>query len=137
MIFNLLVFGQSKWNDHLNDYEPYTELQADFPLIQSFPYNHKQKPTLTVHSRTKGIILNIGEGQILNKSKVKIQFGATGDINEWDIKQPSDGTTSYFFIVNEREFMRKLRLNSVLRISILLYQNGEQTIYFNTQGFKL
>jgi len=137
LLLNLVVIGQSKWKDHLNDYEPYTELLADFPLLQSFPYNNKLKPKLTVHSRNNGIILNIGEGQILNKSKVTIQFGATGEINEWEITQPSDGTTSSFFIVDEREFIRKLRVNNILRISILLYQNGEQTIYFSTQGFKL
>ena len=50
IFFTSFCFGQSKWKDHLGEYHPFVELKADFPLIQSFPYDHKLKPTLTVPS---------------------------------------------------------------------------------------
>ena len=134
--FTSFCFGQSKWKDHLGEYHPYVELKADFPLIQSFPYNHKLKPTLTVPSMGMPEI-SIMEGQVLNKETVSLQFGATGNIEEWKIQMPEDGSSDYFFIVNDREFKRRLRNASVLRVNVLLYQNGEQTIYFSTSGFKL
>ena len=136
MFLAFICFGQYKWKEHLGEYHPYVELKADFPLIQSFPYNHKLKPTLTVPSIGRPEI-SIMEGQVLNKETVSLQFGATGNIEEWKIQMPEDGSSDYFFIVNDREFKRRLRNASVLRVNVLLYQNGEQTIYFSTSGFKL
>jgi hypothetical protein len=129
-------YAQVKWKEHLGDYHPYVELKADFPLNQSFPYNHKLKPTLTVPSLGRPEI-SIIEGQVLNKETVSVQFGPTGNIEEWKIEKPEDGSSDYFFIVDEREFKRRLRNASILRVTVLLYQNGEQTIYFSTSGFKL
>jgi hypothetical protein len=128
--------AQSKWKEHLGDYRPYVELYADFPLVQSSPYDHKMKPLLTVKSLGNPLI-SIGEGQILNKETVKIQFGANGDIEEWKIKTPSDGSSDYFLIEDDRNFKKRLKTANVLRINVLLFQNGEQTIYFNTAGYRL
>lgn len=128
--------SQSKWENHLSEFRPYAELKADFPLVQAFPYNHKYKPLLTVPSLGLPLI-SIFEGQILNKETVRVQFGATGNIEDWKIKLPEDGSSNHFYIVEDRLFKRKLRESNILRITILLYQNGEQTIYFTTKDFKL
>lgn len=106
---------------------PYTDVHAELCIRQA------PRSGLNVYVRLDG------DGQILCTSyegcRVKVRFDKTPLQSESAVGA-ADGSSNVIFLRNERSIVSSLRKSSKTLVEIVIYQAGNQTLMFNTDGLK-
>ena len=107
------------------------------------PYEGAQSATLRlrVHPRWgKAAYVQIQRGQLIcnpyDDCHVLVRFD-DGVSQRFSTSQPADHSTETMFINNYNRFVSQLRSAKVVRVSLSIYQEGEQTFTFDVRGFDL
>jgi hypothetical protein len=132
----------SENEDSMGRKRSFATVLSNNTLAFAFPYTGAQHGTLTVRkSAVQGtnVIVRIEKGQFLCTSyegcTVNVRFDE-GPISHFSASPPSDNSTTSLFIGSEGTFISKLKKATVVRIEATFYQEGNQTLEFDVEGFK-
>ena len=107
----------------------------------SSPYGGPQRASLTLRSHPRygrEVILSIERGQLLcqpiGQCVVAVRFDEAPARN-FSVVEPADHSSNTLFIQNFPRFSTGLAKAKVVRISVPVYEEGEQTFTFDAAGF--
>ena len=110
-------------------------------LSFDFPYQGIQNATLQLRKHPKygkNVIVSIDKGQFLchyNGCKVSVRFD-NGKPIRYNATEPSDHSTTYLFINDYKNFVRRAKKAKKIYIEAEFYQEGTRVMEFNSEGLK-
>lgn len=105
------------------------------------PYDGAQNGTLSLRTHPRfgtDVIVRIEQGQILCRSYEDCTLLVRFDDAEptaYSAVGPSDGSSDTVFIRNYARFVKAMKAAKKVRVSLPIYQNGNQTLEFDVSGF--
>jgi len=137
----------SQWR-YGQDMDEMTGRASHFASVESantvefgFPYQGAQHGQLTLRRHPRfgsNVLFAVERGQLLCPSyegcTVLVRFDE-GEALQFSANAPADNSTETVFIANYDRFMSKMRGARQVRISVGVYQEGEQTFTFDVSGF--
>lgn len=105
-----------------------------------WPYQGPQKGTLTVRKHPRwgtNVFFEIERGQLLcryDNCSVTVKFDDAAP-KRMSAAEPEDNSSTLLFINNETSFINQLRKSKRVVIEVGLFQQGNQTLVFETSGF--
>lgn len=105
------------------------------------PYDGAQNGTLSLRTHPRfgtDVIVRIEQGQILCRSYEDCTLLVRFDDAEptaYSAVGPSDGSSDTVFIRNYARFVTAMKAAKKVRVSLPIYQNGNQTLEFDVSGF--
>lgn len=105
-----------------------------------FPYQWGAISTLFLRKKWKelDIFLKVQPSQIVwdyNNPTIKARFDDNPAMTFW-YSEPADYSKDTIFIKSEAKFLENIKKSKKLLLKVQFYQNGTQTIEFNTEGLK-
>lgn len=132
----------SSTTDALNDAQTKTACTTSTNQIsQSFPYHDTSAQLCLRHSRRNGLDAYVSldrDGQILcgiDSCTIPVRFDK-GQLQHFPGVGAKDNSTNIVFINRTASLVADLKKSSGTVIELTLFQNGNQTLTFNTAGLK-
>lgn len=129
----------SEDTNEMDDTKSYfANILAEDQLYFDFPYQGGTAVGLLIRKKSSGtdVILRISQGQFMSNynSNIKVRFDDDKP-ETYTFDEPSDNSSTVIFINNAKKFINRLKKSERLIIQCEFYNNGTQTIKFNTTGF--
>ncbi|MDR0872186.1 MAG: hypothetical protein LBN27_01795 [Prevotellaceae bacterium] len=135
---------QTRWeySDKTNEMDDsktyFAAIEANEELQFDFPYSGGTNVYLTLRKgKDLDVILSISQGQflpnIMGDRYIKVRFDDKPAEN-YSYSDPSDYSTTAVFINSETKFLKNLKSAKKMIIQCEFYNEGTQTIKFDTDG---
>lgn len=139
--------AESSWNysedeDKMTSKKTFTaEVRANDELDLKFPYGGGVTATIGVRYKNgeNNIYLQLSKGQFMvnvaDEEAIAVRFDGL-KTQTYYCSAASDGSTNVIFINNENKFISYLKKSDKMLIEAELFDNGNQQMEFNVNGFK-
>lgn len=115
-------------------------VKSDNTVNFSFPYQGEQRASLIIRTHPRfgnDVILHINKGQFLARNHsciVNMRFD-NSEIKSYAARTPNDYSHNSIFIVDYKEFIKKMMQSKSLKIEALFYHQGAQVFTFNVSNY--
>jgi hypothetical protein len=142
-----LITTKGKWSYHIKEDKMrgvetrFALLKADNVITLDFPYGEQQGYIIVRKSSRSGFDLSVGvpSGQILcssfEESFISAKFD-DGGIERFRCTDSSDGTSDMVFLIDDKQFLQKLKKSKKLIVEAGFFQNGVQQMTFDTANLE-
>ena len=119
------------------------ELVANDELQLKFPYDGGVTCMLYISKKDKktSVLLSLSKGQLLaandvDGGEIRVRFDDDKAEN-YSVSGSTDNSSNNVFINSADRFINKLKKSKKVIIQATVYDNGDQLMEFNTEGFEL